>query len=57
MGVRPHLDNDKKAFYIYSPEHNPFVLLYRFSSNVPFLELDYPLSGAKCRDRHFALAV
>jgi hypothetical protein len=21
-------------------------LLYRFSSNIPFLELDYPLSGA-----------
>jgi hypothetical protein len=31
--------------------------LYRFSSNFPFLELDYPLSGAKCRYRHFALAV
>jgi hypothetical protein len=31
--------------------------LYRFSYNVPFLELGYPLSSAKCRDRHFALAV
>jgi hypothetical protein len=31
--------------------------LYRFSSNVTFLELDCPLSGAKCRSRHFALAV
>jgi hypothetical protein len=24
-------------------------MIYRFSSNVPFLELDYPLNGAKCR--------
>jgi hypothetical protein len=24
------------------------LLLYRFSSNVTFLELDYPLKGAKC---------
>jgi hypothetical protein len=28
-----------------------FAVIYRFSSNVPFLELDYPLSGAKCRYR------
>jgi hypothetical protein len=32
------------------------VIIYRFSSNVPFF-VDYPLSGAKCRSRHFALAV
>jgi hypothetical protein len=30
--------------------------IYRFSSNVLFLELDYTAS-AKCRYRHFALAV
>jgi hypothetical protein len=23
-----------------------FILIYRFSSNAPFFELDYPLSGA-----------
>ncbi|MDR1540319.1 MAG: hypothetical protein LBU32_20430 [Clostridiales bacterium] len=30
------------------------IVLYRFSSNVPFF-FDYPLIGAKCRNRHFAL--
>jgi hypothetical protein len=43
--------NDYTALFING------TLIYRFSSNVPFLELDYPLSGAKCRYRHFALAV
>jgi hypothetical protein len=28
--------------------------IYRFSSNVPFFVV-YPLNGAKCRNRHFAL--
>jgi hypothetical protein len=26
-------------------------------SNAPDLKLEYPLNGAKCRNRHFALAV
>jgi hypothetical protein len=29
------------------------AMLYRFSSNISFF-VDYPLSGAKCRFRHFA---
>jgi hypothetical protein len=33
-----------------------FGVLCIFSSNFPFLELDYLLSGEKCRYRHFSLA-
>ncbi|MDR1539828.1 MAG: hypothetical protein LBU32_17875 [Clostridiales bacterium] len=36
------------------------ILTWKYTdlqSNVSILELDYPLSGAKCRYRHFALAV
>jgi hypothetical protein len=33
-----------------------FVSEFTDLSDVPFLEFDYSLSGAKCRSLHFALA-
>ncbi|MDR1539473.1 MAG: hypothetical protein LBU32_16030 [Clostridiales bacterium] len=58
--------SDRGLLYIWNVEAGGYTarqldaetdIVYRFSSNVSFLELDYPLSGAKCRYRHFALAV
>jgi hypothetical protein len=38
------------AFSVYRKQNSETALnVYRFSSNVSFLELYYPLSGAKCR--------